>query len=36
MIEDLRQSTGEGIVMAKLNGKQVGAVAGKMLATKKQ
>lgn len=34
-VEDLRQRTREGLVTAKMNGKQVGAVAGKKLVTKK-
>ncbi|MCQ2522100.1 MAG: recombinase family protein [Lachnospiraceae bacterium] len=34
-VEDLRQRTREGLVTAKNNGKQVGAVAGKKLVTKK-
>lgn len=34
-VEDLRQRTKEGLVTAKLNGKQVGAIAGKKLVTKK-
>ena len=34
-VSDLRQRTREGLVTAKLNGKQVGAVAGRKLNTKK-
>lgn len=34
-VEDLRQRTKEGIETAKLNGKQIGGVAGKKLKTKK-
>lgn len=34
-VEDLRQRTKEGLVTAKLNGKQLGAVAGKKIVTRK-
>lgn len=34
-VEDLRQRTREGLVTAKLNGKQVGGVQGRKLTTKK-
>lgn len=34
-VDDLHQRTREGIMTAKLNGKQIGAVAGKKLTTKK-
>jgi len=34
-VSDLRQRTREGLITAKLNGKQVGAVAGRKLTTKK-
>ena len=34
-VSDLRQRTREGLVTAKMNGKQVGAVAGRNLTTKK-
>lgn len=34
-VADLRQRTREGIVTAKINGKQIGAVPGKKLTTKK-
>lgn len=34
-VQDLRQRTKEGLITAKLNGKQIGGVAGKKLTTKK-